>query len=105
MKDLRKTAKERVAARELAALCAEIRAAHPERAWCVQSKVAAPLEQPPDPRIPGALRMYRDGAQSAAIAQYLGITLGAFYPTIARWRARGWWPADATRRSGRPRKG
>jgi Homeodomain-like domain len=91
------------AARELAALCAEIRAAHPEREWKVVKGVPPP-DKPSDPRIPGALRMYRDGAPATQIAAYLGITLGAFYPTIARWRERGWWPAELKRKTGRPRK-
>jgi hypothetical protein len=85
------------AAREIAALCAEIRAAHPERAWRVDKRKA---EKPPDLRVVEAQRMYRDGAPAAQIAAYLGITLGALYPTIARWRQRGWWPADLKRGKG-----
>lgn len=91
------------AARELAALCAEIRQAHPEHAWKEPS--AEPKEKRIDPRVAGALRMYQAGAPNAAIAQYCGLTVGALYPTIAGWRKRGWWPADATRKRGRPGKG
>lgn len=91
------------AARDLAQLCAEIRAAHPEHDWRVQS--APPVEETPiDPRVEGALRLYRDGAPAKVIAQHIGITTATLYPMITRWRRAGWWPEDATRKTGRPRK-
>lgn len=91
------------AAKELADLCAQIRAAHPEHAWNVKN--TAPIEEQPDPRIETALRMYQAGAPNKAIAEYLGIGVSTLFPAIARWRRRGWWPDDARRTPGRPRKG
>jgi hypothetical protein len=89
------------AARELAELCAGIRAAHPERVWQVKS---APVRIA-DPRIAFVLADYERGLATAAIAAKLGITRGALQTLVCRWRTAGLWPADVRGKMGRRRKG
>lgn len=97
------------AARELAQLCAAIRAAHPYIAWQPVTTPAPPRTDKPlagsadDPRLSIAIGLYRAGATNAEIAERIGLRPGSLQAFITTSRARGAWPAELVRPEGRPK--
>jgi|GEM_PF-3502596 Response regulator containing a CheY-like receiver domain and an HTH DNA-binding domain len=99
MTDRRLGPPSRNVARELADLCAQIRAAHPEIAW-KQPHVpdTAHIDAPLHDHLPNVLSLYEVGLPYRDIAQRLGIARSTVNGIIMSARRSGVWPADLRRK-------
>lgn len=86
----------RDAARELAAVCAQIRAAYPGTHWKTPA-VADTARRPPDP-LPRIIDLYRAGCEYTTIGKALSLSRSAVSNRIRDARADGTWPDELRRR-------